>query len=293
MTNTVADAADDVANQQIADLVDANHVLFDQGVLDAMGHVSVRDENDRNRFYLARNMAPATVTASDIQIFDLEAQTDDPRRPYLERFIHSEIYKARPDVMAVVHSHSMSVVPFSIADRPLKAVFHMAGFLGDGAPVFEIRDVAGTGTSMLITNKELGRALAETVGGEWVALMRGHGSVAVGHSLPMAVHRAVFTEISARIQAEALRLGNVTPLTADEAAAALEANDGQIVRAWWAAPFIRSGRCASRRFPVDGCIAERSRRVRGSRAMNAGGRGCIRSSSRRSRPGRAAASRSC
>jgi len=220
------------AEQQIIDLVDANHILFDRGVLDAYGHVSARDVNNPDRFVLSRNMAPALVTNDDIQVFNLEAETDDPRKPYLERFIHSEIYKARPDVMAVVHSHSMSVVPFSIVDRPLRAVFHMAGFLGEGAPVFEIRDTAGTGSDLLIGKKELGAALAQTLGNGWVALMRGHGSVAVGHSLPMAVHRAVFTEASARVQADALRLGELTYLTPEEAEAALATNDGQIMRAW-------------------------------------------------------------
>lgn len=230
--NGIAAGAKDGADQQIIDLVDANHILFDRGVLDAYGHVSVRDANNPERFLLARNMAPALVAYDDIQSFNLEAETDDPRKTYLEKFIHSEIYKARPDVMAVVHSHSMSVVPFSIADRPLRAVFHMAGFLGEGAPVFEIRDTAGSGSDLLIGRKELGTALAQTVGGGWVALMRGHGSVAVGHSLPMAVHRAVFTEVSARVQADAVRLGEPTYLTEEEAESALASNDGQIMRAW-------------------------------------------------------------
>ena len=135
-------------------------------------------------------------------------------------------------MMAVVHSHSMSVVPFSIADRPLRAVSHMAGFLGEGTPVFEIRDAAGNGSDLLIGRKELGTALAASLDDRWVVLMRGHGSIAVGHSLPMAVHRAVFTEMNARVQAEAIRLGDCTYLTAQEADAALASNDGQIMRAW-------------------------------------------------------------
>lgn len=218
--------------QQISDLVDANHILVNLKVLDAYGHVSVRDISNPGRFLLARNMAPAGVTNDDIQSFSLESETGDPRKPYLERFIHSEIYKARPDVMAVVHSHSMSVVPFSVSNRPLRAISHMAGFLGEGVPVFEIREVAGSGSDMLIVNKTLGSALAETLDDAWVALMRGHGSIAVGHSLPMAVHRAVFTEMNARVQAEAIALGDCTYLTVEEAAAAMAANDGQIMRAW-------------------------------------------------------------
>ena len=222
----------DAPTQQIVDLVDANHVLFDRGVLDAYGHVSARSVDDPNRFLLARNMAPALVTAADIQHFDLDGETDDPRRSYLEKYVHSEIYKARPDVMAVVHSHSMSVIPFSVVDQPLRAVSHMAGFLGEGVPVFEIRDTAGTGSNLLIVDQELGSALATSLGQHWVTLMRGHGSVAVGQSLQHAVHRAVFTEMNARVQADALRLGRCTYLTAEEAAAALAANDGQVDRAW-------------------------------------------------------------
>ena len=222
----------DVSSQQISDLVDANHVLFDRGVLDAYGHVSARDMDDHERFLLARNMAPALVTADDIQSFDLEGETEDTRRSYLEKYIHSEIYKARPDVMAVVHSHSMSVIPFSVVDLPLRAVSHMAGFLGEGAPVFEIRATAGTTSNLLIVDKPLGAALARSLGRNWVALMRGHGSVAVGHSVQQAVHRAVFTEVNARVQADAVRLGNCTYLTAEEAEAALAANDGQVNRAW-------------------------------------------------------------
>jgi Ribulose-5-phosphate 4-epimerase and related epimerases and aldolases len=219
-------------DQQTIDLVDANHILVNRGVLDAYGHVSVRNEKDHTQFYLARNMAPQLVTVDDIQVFDLEAETRDPRRTYLEKFIHSEVYKARPDVMAIVHSHSMSVVPFTIADRPLRAVSHMAGFLGGGTPVFEIRDTAGNGTDLLIGRKELGTALAKSLGDRWVVLMRGHGAVAVGHTLPMAVHRAVFTEMNARVQAQAIQLGECTYLTAEEAESALASNDGQITRAW-------------------------------------------------------------
>lgn len=219
-------------DQQVVDLVDANHILVDRGVLDAYGHVSARDADNPAQFLLARNMAPQLVGADDIQVFDLEAETEDPRRTYLEKFIHSEIYKARPDVMAVVHSHSMSVVPFSIADRPLRAVSHMAGFLGEGAPVFEIRDVVGNGSDLLIGKKDLGAALAKSLGTAWVILMRGHGSVAVGHSLPMAVHRAVFTEMNARVQSQAVQLGECTYLTPEEAESALASNDGQIMRAW-------------------------------------------------------------
>lgn len=214
------------------DLVDANHILFDRGVLDAYGHVSARDPENPDRFLLARNMAPALVRPEDIQTFDLDAETTDERPSYLERFIHAALYRARPDVMAVVHSHSAAVLPFSVVDRPLRAISHMAGFLGVGAPVFEIRDSAGEASDLLIRNRDLGSSLADSLGAAAVVLMRGHGSVAVGASVQQAVHRAVFTELNARTQAEALKLGSCTYLTAEEASAAAASNDGQVLRAW-------------------------------------------------------------
>lgn len=214
------------------DLVDANHILFDRRVLDAYGHVSARDPENPECFFLARNMAPALVEVGDIQLFNLNAETDDSRPSYLERFIHAELYRARPDVLAVVHSHSAAVLPFSVVDRPLRAISHMAGFLAVGAPVFEIRDSVGKASDLLIRNRELGCSLATSLGDAAVVLMRGHGSVVVGASVQQAVHRAVFTELNARTQAEALRLGACTYLTAEEATAAAASNDGQIMRAW-------------------------------------------------------------
>jgi len=126
----------------IRDLVSANHILYDHGVVDAFGHVSVRHDKHPDRFLLARNMPPGSVTAGDILEFHLDGSPVDPKgpRPYLERFIHSEVYAARPDVMAVVHSHSHSIVPLSISvQHRLRAVIHMAGFIGTEAPLFEIR----------------------------------------------------------------------------------------------------------------------------------------------------------
>lgn len=222
----------DLVSQQLGELVDANHVLFDQGVLDAYGHVSVRSERDPARFLLARNLAPASVQAEDILEFDLEGQTEDHRPLYLERFIHSEIYRARPDVMAVVHSHSPAVVPFSVADIPLRAIMHMAGFLGQNVPVFEIRDVLGPSSDLLVTSPACGKALAATLGNGTVALMRGHGSVAVGGSLREAVYRAVYTEINARTQAESLNLGSCTYLTQEECSATSSTMAIQLNRAW-------------------------------------------------------------
>jgi ribulose-5-phosphate 4-epimerase/fuculose-1-phosphate aldolase len=219
----------------IEDLVAANHILFAQGVVDGFGHVSARHPGRPERFLLARSMAPGLVGPADILEFALDGtpvEADGPK-PYLERFIHGEIYRARPDVMAVVHSHSPAVIPFGVVpDAPLRPICHMSGFLGDAAPVFEIREAAGPASDMLIRTPGLGAALADRLGTASVVLMRGHGSTVVGADLRQTVFRAIYTEVNAKLQAEALRLGSPVFLTAAEAEAASATNDGQIDRAW-------------------------------------------------------------
>jgi HCOMODA/2-hydroxy-3-carboxy-muconic semialdehyde decarboxylase len=218
----------------IDDLVSANHILFKEGAVDGFGHVSVRDERDPDRFLLSRSIAPATVTARDVMEFGMDGEPINPRgrRPYLERYIHSEIYRARPDVVAVVHSHSPSLIPFGITGTPLKPVFHMSGFLGQATPIFEIREAGGPATDMLIRDRKLGAALARTLGKAPFALMRGHGSVAVGATLKQVVYRAIYGEVNARLQSEALRLGAITYLNDAEAANAARTNDSVIDRPW-------------------------------------------------------------
>jgi HCOMODA/2-hydroxy-3-carboxy-muconic semialdehyde decarboxylase len=213
------------------DLVAANHILYDQGVVDGFGHVSVRHDKDPSRYLLSRSMAPAL---GDIIEYDLDGNPVDAngRASYLERFIHGEIYKARPDVRAVVHSHSPAVIPFADTAVPLRPMNHIAGFLGAGAPVFEIRDTGGPATDMLIRNAALGKALAATLGSHAVALMRGHGSVAAAQSIRHVVFRAIYTEVNARMQAEAMRLGTPTFLNTEEAAAAMKTNDALVERPW-------------------------------------------------------------
>jgi ribulose-5-phosphate 4-epimerase/fuculose-1-phosphate aldolase len=225
---------DGVDPQLIEDLVDANHILFNERVLDAFGHVSVRHPHRADRFLLARNMAPALVGGDDIQTFDLDGNlVDDDRRCYLERFIHGEIYRARPDVQSVVHSHSPSVVPFSVVKaarfRPLA---HMCGFLADGAAHFEIRDFAGDATDLLVRNNSLGSALASILGSGNVVLMRGHGSTVVGPTLKHAVYRAIYTEVNARLLSQALRLGDVEYLSSAEVRATTATNEAQLERPW-------------------------------------------------------------
>ena len=220
----------------IDDLVAANRILHDQGVVDAFGHVSARHDKDATRFLLARSMAPGLVTADDIMEFDLDGDALDPRgrMPYVERFIHSEIYKAYPNITAIVHSHSPSVIPFGATGVPLRPIYHMSSFLGSGVPIFEIRDAGGPATDMLIRNPELGAALARMLGSSSVVLMRGHGDVVVGESVKQVVFRAIYTEVTAKLEAEALRLGQgrVNFLNDQEAAKATETNNAVLGRAW-------------------------------------------------------------
>ena len=218
----------------IDDLVTANHILYKEGVVDGFGHVSVRHPEAPERYFLARSLAPAVVRREDILEFDLDSNAMDARgaRPYLERFIHGEIYRARPEVHAIVHSHSPSVIPFGVTHTTLKPIFHLGGFLGGGTPIFEIRDTAGDNTDMLIRTPQLGVALARTLGSASYALMRGHGSVAVGSSLKQVVYRAIYGEVNARLQSEALRLGTVTYLNDAEAANAAATNDQMVDRPW-------------------------------------------------------------
>ncbi len=230
---SVARAAD-APPATIADLVIANHVLAHENVVDGFGHVSVRDPQNAERYRLARSMAPALVTEADIMTYDLDSNPLDAngRASYLERFIHGAIYKARSDVHSVVHAHTPSVIPFAASSVRLRPIYHMASFLGAGVPVFEIRDAGGPATDMLVKTNALGDALARTLGTANVALMRGHGMVAVGASIPEAVFRAYYTGMDAQLEAEALRLGQPTFLNAAEARASSQTNAALVDRSW-------------------------------------------------------------
>jgi HCOMODA/2-hydroxy-3-carboxy-muconic semialdehyde decarboxylase len=196
----------------IDDLVAANRILYRQGVVDGFGHVSARHPTRPDRFLMSAAKAPDRVNADDIMEFDLDGKPIDGRgRPlYSERFIHSEVYKARADVNAVVHSHSPTVIPFSVTQTPLRAVHNTASFLAAGVPVFEMRKVAGM-TNNLVTDSARGKALVETLGDRPVALLRGHGNVVVGPELRRTVSRAIYTEVNARMLLQAVMLGG--PIT--------------------------------------------------------------------------------
>ena len=218
----------------IEDLVAAGRILVDQGVLDGFGHVSMRHPADPTRFLMSRSLAPALVTAADIIEHDLDGKGIDAsgRTLFLERFIHAEVYRARPDVMAVVHSHSPGVIPFTVSKVPMKAMFHNSAFLAQGVPVFEIRQAFGM-TDMLVSNSEIGRQLAATLGDKPVVLMRGHGNVITAPTVPLAVFRAVYTEVNARLQLQAAQLGGeINFLTPEEGAKADKINDVIHARPW-------------------------------------------------------------
>jgi len=226
----------DLDRKVAVDLVAANQILAHNGVLDSFGHVSVRDPRDPNRYLQMQAIAPRDVTVGDLVTFDLDSNALNARgRPtYRERFIHGQIYKLRADVNAVVHSHSPTVIPFSVTEKPLRAIFHNGHFLGQGTPVWEIRDHAGEQNNMLVLTNELGRSLAQALGSGSVVLMRGHGNAVAGPDLKTTVFRAIYTEINAKLQAEALRLGQgeVAFLNAEEAAKATATNNLVLSRPW-------------------------------------------------------------
>ncbi len=212
-----------VSKPVIEELVLANHILANEGVLDGYGHVSVRDPANPNHYFLAKAGAPSLVTAGDITEYDLDSKpvTNASATGYTERFIHGEIYNARPDVMAVVHCHCSEVIPFANTSVPLRPMHHMGSFIGAGVPVFEIRNAGGE-TDMLIRTPALGRALAQTLADKSAALMRGHGAAIVAPSLHIVVGRSYYLNLNARLQMQALQLGGkVNYLDAEESKKAL------------------------------------------------------------------------
>ena len=218
----------------LEDVVVGSRILADFGVVDGFGHVSARHPTNPNHFLMSRSLAPALVTADDIMEFDLDGNPVDARgrSVFLERFIHAEIYRVRPDVMSVVHTHSPGVIPFSVSNVPLRPMYHNPSFLAVGVPVWDIRKDFGD-TSMLVNNAAIGKSLAAALGDKPVALMRGHGDVTVGPTVKMAVFRAYYTDVNARLQAQALALGGEPNyLTPGEGAKADQTNFAVMDRIW-------------------------------------------------------------
>ena len=220
----------------IEELVIANHILYDQNAVDGYGHISVRNPANPNTFFLARSVAPSTVKVEDIIEFDMNgnALNGDTRTPYGERFIHSGILKNRPDLNSVIHGHAPPVLPYGLTGTPLKPVYHMSSFLGDGAPIFEIRNFAkpNPDTDMFVSNVDLGDALSKTMGLKYFVLMRGHGYAAGGDSIKKVVFRAIYAIQNASIQSEAMKMGQVKYLTPGEAVISQETIEKTIGRPW-------------------------------------------------------------
>jgi ribulose-5-phosphate 4-epimerase/fuculose-1-phosphate aldolase len=217
------------------ELVLANKILFSEKVVDAFGHISVRDPNNPNQFLMAQSIQPPFVTREDILVLDLDGNkvNNHPGEASIERFIYTGIYRARSDVMAIAHSHAEEVLPFTVAKGiPLRALTHNGGLLRSGVPMFEIRDYVGEESNMLVGDKKMGEAIAKTLGTHTVVLMRGHGFTVVGGSLKEAVYNAVNTLISARIQLNAIHLGNVTYLSEGEAVATAKIHKTVLDRNW-------------------------------------------------------------
>jgi ribulose-5-phosphate 4-epimerase/fuculose-1-phosphate aldolase len=199
------------------DLSIANRILAHEGVMDAYGHVSVRHPDRPDRFLLSRSLSPALVETDDIMEFALDGTVigDDPRSPYLERFIHGAIYARRDDVLAVAHSHASEVLPFTVSDAPLRPAIHSAGVIGHEIPVWDIRDRFGD-TNMLVVNDDQGADLAARMGVRDVVLMRGHGFSAGARSLVELIRICVYLRVNATVVTQASQLGSITYLSEGE-----------------------------------------------------------------------------
>lgn len=203
----------------IDDLIAANRILVNEDVIDAFGHVSARHPERPEHFLMARARPPAFVEPGDIMEFDRDGAPTggDQRRPYVERFIHTAIYQSRPDVRSVVHHHSGAIIPFSVSDVPLRALSHVGGIIGGNVAVWDIADVVGASSNLMVSDLEIGRSLARTMGEDNVVLMRGHGAAAAGPSIRQATIAAIMLSEQATIMQNAVALGgNVEVLSPGE-----------------------------------------------------------------------------
>ena len=223
------------------DVVIANRILAQQGVLDAYGHVAMRHPLNPDRYFLSRSLSPALVEESDIIEYNLDGTpaAGDTRSPYLERFIHGGIFEKRPDVKATLHSHAEDVLPFTISKNVrLRPVIHTVGDMGGEVPVWDIADKFGDETTLLVTNMDHSRDLANCMGCGRMALMRGHGFAAAGRSINDLVRLCVYIPRNARVMMNAMRLGDFIALSEGEikARASLDTESRAMLRGWefWA-----------------------------------------------------------
>ena len=224
-------------------IAQANRILYGKGVVDAFGHVSCRHPDRADRFLMSRSMAPGLVTVDDVIEHDLDGEPVAAPTPpvFLERFIHAELYRARGDIQAVVHSHSASVVPFTVVDTIVRPIGHTCGFLRTLGRPFDVADEIGDGSDLLVRDAGLARALAIQLGESAVILMRGHGFTAVGTSIAEAVFRAIYTTVNCQLLSSALQLGQPKALSDAEAEACERATSSQTSRAWdlWVSEYGR------------------------------------------------------
>jgi len=199
-------------------VVAANRILANEDVVDAFGHVSVRDPRNSERYVMSHSRGPSLVELEDLLEFEADGSKvnpDDPRRPYGERMIHGAMYEARPDVNAVVHHHSYDVVPYSVSTTALRPLMHITSIIGNEIPVWDIRDDFGD-TDMLVRSREMGRRLAQVMGDNTCLLIRGHGAVVVGANVKQAVMSAVYLQVNAQLLAQALTMGEPEYLSPQE-----------------------------------------------------------------------------
>lgn len=217
------------------DIVIANRILAHEGVADAFGHVSARNPGKPEQYFISRSRSPSLVTAADIMEFHLtgDSISKDDRKPYAERHIHGAIYEARPDVQAVIHNHAHEIIPFTVTKTPLRPLVHTTGVIGAHVPVWDIADRFGD-TSLLVTNMDQARDMAHALGDARVVLMRGHGCTVTGASVREVTLAAVYTHVNAKLQLQAMPLGNVTYLSPGEIEKTPEALIGPLAmeRAW-------------------------------------------------------------
>jgi HCOMODA/2-hydroxy-3-carboxy-muconic semialdehyde decarboxylase len=241
--------------QALDELVTANRILAREGVVDSFGHVSIRHPDRPDRYVLSRARAPECIDLDDLMEFTCDGTPIDPggRKPYAERFIHGAVYDARPDVQAIVHHHSPSVIPFSVTSATLSPVMHMCAGIGTRIPTWDSRASFGD-TNLLVTNVAMAAELAATLGDRPVILMRGHGCVVAGMSLREVVFNSIYLQLNADLQMKAHALGDITFLSDGEVAAVLRTRGSFTFERAWEFWCRRAGRPYAS-FPMEGPLA--------------------------------------
>jgi HCOMODA/2-hydroxy-3-carboxy-muconic semialdehyde decarboxylase len=230
-------------NDALEELVTANHILAEEGVVDSFGHISIRHPDNPDHYLLSRSRAPECIEVDDIMEFTLQGEPVDPkgRDPYAERAIHGSVYEARPEINSVVHNHSLNVIPFGVTGTRLKPLFHMAAGMGSDVPTWDSRAKFGD-TTLLVTTMEMGRDLVTMLGDNRAALMRGHGCVVVGKSVREVVFSSIYLEVNAELQFKASTLGDITFLSGGEVDAILKRRGPYTFERAWERWARRAGR---------------------------------------------------